>query len=161
MRIDNSPKFEEEIKAYAAKKSREESRAKKRIEAAIAAGLGQTWTPMEDCPLEGFDLWVGSHEAFLITDGKSVTVVKCSKRFGTPVFYKKRPETVYRDGTIWMEGGEIDPRDDLPKWWWKWELKDQLEDEVTYYDSSSKPEVDWVPTHWMFLPKPPRSVVNK
>lgn len=155
MKVENSPQFEAEMEAHRKKRERERLKAEKLKAAAVAKGLGLSWTPMDKCPFEALDLWSGSHDYILITDGKSVTVTRITERFGTPVFYKKEPERVFRDGMLWMEGGEVDPRPDLPKWWWKWELKDELESEVTYYESSSKPEVDWTPTHWMWMPKPP------
>lgn len=155
MRMENSPEFEKKMEEHRREREEKKTAAARLIQEAIDAGYGTTWTPMDKCPFAGLELWEGSQDPILVTDGKSVTVVTVSDRFGTPVFYKKQPEMVYRDGMMHMEGGEIDPRDDLPKWWWEWELKDELEDEVTYYDSSSKPEVAWVPTHWMWMPKPP------
>lgn len=154
-RMENSAEFEAKMKRHERERERKRRASEAAIAKAIKAGHGQDWTPMNKCPLDALELFDGIHEKFLVSDGKSVTVVSVSKRFGTPVFYKKQPETIMRDGMMWMEGGEIDPRPDLPKWWWKFELTDELEREVTYHDSSSKPEVDFVPTHWMWMPKPP------
>ncbi len=156
MRIENSSKFEAEMAAHRAKEDAKRKKAKAALDRAIAKGHGSDWTPMEECPFEAFDLWTGSNDPILVTDGTTVTVARIHGRFGTPIFWKTQPEMVYRDGMMCLEGGVEDPRPDLPKWWWKWEIRDELESE-TYSrgEPSGQPEVDFVATHWRFLPKPP------
>jgi len=154
--MENSPEYEAKMEAYRKKSAREASQAKKALAAAVKAGHGMDWTPIDKCPFAAFCLWSGTNDAILVTDGETVTVARISKRFGAPVFYKKEPETIYRDGMMWSIGGEEDPRPDLPKWWWTWEIKDELERETwAYGEPAGQPEVDFVATHWRFLPAPP------
>lgn len=154
--IQNSPEFEAQMEAHRKERERKKSASARLLKKAIDAGHGKDWTPMDKCPLSALELFDGCcHDKFLVTDGKAVTVVSVSRRFAKPVFWKTQPTYVISDGMPCLVGGEEDPRPDLPKWWWKYELKDELESEQQYYDSSSKPEVDFVPTHWMWLPKPP------
>lgn len=159
MRTENSPKYEAEMKAYSDKRDRETRAAEKvwqkvRADWALA---GCTWMPMENCPFGALDNRYGFAGAILVTDGTARALVTVKRRFGTPMFWKKQPEMIYRDGMMCLEGGEVDPRDDLPKWWWKWNLTDEF-GSMTYAggEETGKEEVDFVPTIWTFLPDPPK-----
>jgi hypothetical protein len=60
-----------------------------------------------------------------------------------------------------LVGGEEDPREDLPKWWWKWELTDEF-GYMTYAggEETGKEEIGFVPTLWTFLPDTPSKAIG-
>lgn len=116
MRMENSPEYEAKMTAYAKKREREQAKAERKFRAIVKDGKGKNWTRMEHCPFEALAERYGNDAVILVSDGERVTVARIRARFGTPIFFKKQPEAVYRDGMMRMEGGEIDPRPDLPKW---------------------------------------------
>ena len=159
MRIENSQKFEATMKAYARKSAREKIAADKLWENTKAAWhkAGSTWMPMEFCPFEALDKRYDLDGCVLVSDGKITSLANIKKRFGTPLFWKKAPELVMRDGMMCWIGGEEDKRPDLPPWWWKWELTDEF-GSMTYAggEETGKEAIDFLPTHWTFLPEPPK-----
>lgn len=159
MRFENSPEYEAEMEQTRKKWVRDASRAKANYAAAKKGWeqAGKTWMKIDTCPFAALDQHYGLEGTILVSDGKGIALVTVKRRFGTPVFYKKQPEMIYRDGCPCLVGGEEDPRDDLPKWWWKWELTDVFGN-MTYASGheTGKEEVGFVATHWTFLPDPPR-----
>lgn len=157
MRFEISPKYQAEMDARNKERQDKLAAARKKVADAKENWLGIGWTLMKDCPLAALESWDGTGERIMVTDGKGVTVARVTRRFGTPIFYKKQPEMVFRDGGLCLEGGIEDPRHDLPKWWWKWEIKDELaEEDYAYGERAGQPEVDFVPTHWQWMPDPPK-----
>jgi len=112
------------------------------------------WRDMAECPFDGLDHCHGISGAILVSDRESTAVVTVHKRFGRPVFFKGEREMVIRDGVVYVKGGEIDPRPDLPAWWWVYELRDAFGDDVHCGDSVWKAAIDFVPTVWRFIPVP-------
>ena len=157
-KIENSPEYEANMKRFGARMKRKARTAARILAEArdqwAKAGMG--WLKMSECPLAGLEQTYGIDGVILVSDGKETAIVGVSERFGRPVFWKKEPEQTLRDGMIWLEGGEEDPRHDLPKWWWKYELKDQLETTYAYGETYHGREIDFVPTIWTFLPTPPK-----
>ena len=159
MRVENSPQYLAEMEAFRAKEAELAAEGEKDLEVALAAwrAADRGWLPMAACPFIGLDRLYGFDGAILVADddGKRA-LVTIRKRFGRPVFFKTQPEMVFRDGMMCFEGGEIDPRPDLPAWWWEWELTDEF-GEMTYAggEPTGKESVDFVPTRWTFLPSPP------
>lgn len=164
MRIENSPKYEMEMTARLRKMEEERKAAEVEYEAEKAAwrANGSGWMPMGQCPFAALDNRYGFDGAVLVTDGKDTALATVKKRFGRPIFYKVQPEMVWRDGTPTLVGGEEDPRTDLPKWWWQWELTDEF-GSMNYAggEETGKDEVAFVPTHWTFLPEPPKGVTQR
>ena len=158
MRIENTPEYEAEMAERERKREREEARLERQLAKAKQKwrDAGCPWLPMGECPFKALDNEYGLDGSILVTDGEERALVTVSKRFGRPVFFKEEPETVWRDGALVMRGGEIDPRDDLPKWWWEWELTDEFG--LTNYiggEPSGKDAVRFLPTLWTFLPETP------
>lgn len=154
MRFENSPEYEAEMTA------RLEETKERKQKASRAVGemrehwrkSGQKWMPMRKCPMMELEQLYGLESVIMVADEKNAAIVRIEKRFGRPIFWKKEPETILRDGMICIEGGEEDPRDDLPEWWWKYELMDQLETRFSYGETYHGAEIGFVPTKWTFLP---------
>lgn len=127
MRIENSPKYEKQMAKYRAEREAKEAEGERQYKAALKAWhkAESHWLPMDACPFAALDDRYGFDGTILVSDGKQRALVTVKKRFGRPVFYKKQPELVKRDGMLTLVGGEEDPRNDLPAWWWKWELTDE------------------------------------
>lgn len=159
MRIENSPDYEKNLEDFR-RKWREKSETK---DAAYAKAIadwrekGCGWLSMDICPLEALNGQHGINGVIYVSDGTSTALVKVNQRFGRPLFWKTPPEQVYRDGILCLVGGEEDPREDLPKWWWDWELLDQLETRYEYGESYHGDYLDFVPTLWTFLPDVPEN----
>ncbi len=157
-KIENSPEYDAQIEQWrkdGAQKRKQNDRLLKN--AKKLWGESKTgWLPMDSCPFGALDDEYGFAGAILVTDGAKRALATVNKRFGTPVFYKTEPEYVMRDGMMCGIGGEEDPRDDLPKWWWTWEIVDEF-GSMTYAggEETGKDEVDFVPTLWSFLQAPP------
>jgi len=159
-RMENSPEFEATMEAYRKKRERESARGKRQYDKARKAweAAGRGWLPMKSMPFKAFDDMCGFDGAVLVSDGTARALATVKARFGRPMFWKTQPEMVYRDGMMHWVGGVEDPRDDLPAWWWEWELTDQF-GSMTYAggEETGKEEIDFVPTIWTFLPDPPAS----
>ncbi len=155
-REQNSPEYEAKMAAEQKRWADEDAAKERSYKAFRKSGRGKDWTEISQCPFEALNGRYDETGAILVTDGNKVTVARVTERFGTPLFWKKEPEIVMRDGMRCLVGGEKDPRPDLPKWWWKWEIKDELEtEEWAYGEPAGQPEVDFIPTHWRLLPEPP------
>lgn len=155
-KIENSPEYEAKMEEY--RQERERLSAEKAWSDARKEWLeaGSTWMPMECCPFSALSEQYGVDGTILVSDGLARALVTVSKRFGRPMFFKTQPEQIFRDGMMHLVGGEVDPREDLPSWWWEWELTDE-HGLMTYAggEETGKEEVDFVPTAWTFLPDPP------
>ena len=139
MRIENSPEYEAEMAARSRQRDEERSSRKREVELSRAA-LGGAWSSMDTCPfLALYELVI----TIIVSDGKRVAIAEVSRRLGRPIFYK-------------IEPGEEDPRDDLPAWWWEWELTD-IQGPMQYASGEEigRAEVPLIATHWRFVPSPP------
>lgn len=164
MRTENSPAYEAEMR----KRLDEMDRKRESLAAVLVQertrwrDAGCPWMPIRKCPFAALDEVCGIGGAILVSDGNEVAVATITSRFGRPIFYKKQPEMVLRDGMMCMVGGEEDPREDLPEWWWKWEVRDELASETwAYGEPAGQPEVEFIPTLWTFLPDPPSPNISK
>lgn len=147
MRIENSPEFEAEMNARWEANEAEERRLQE-ARVAFAAVLPSGWA---EITTDALALW--EMETILVADAETVAVVRVTKRFGRPIFWEKPPERVMRDGFFYFEGGVEMPETCRPAWWWNWELED-----FESYPSEryGRPEIDFIPTHWMPVPSPPK-----
>lgn len=154
MRIENSPGYEAKMKRKQAEWEREAKKRKATIEKARAdwRSSGGKWLPMDDCPFAALEEEYGLDGTILVANGKERALATVGKRFGRPIFWITPPEYVIRDGMPCLVGGEEDPRPDLPKWYWEWELTD-INGMMTYAggEETGREEVGFLPTHWTFL----------
>lgn len=117
---------DEEMAAFGSRQA-ERDRERKEAEARLAA-IPPGWKPIETAPFADLDKLYGIDSAMLVSDGHKRAIVTPSERFGTPLIAEPRPA-----------------------WWYKWELRDELESESELY---GKPEVDFMPTMWAPLIRP-------
>ena len=157
-RTENSPEYEAKMEEWRKKDAAKAKRASDALKKARGKWKASDsgWLPMHECPFRALDEKYGYEATILVSDGEQVAVARVKRRFGTPVFWKTEPEYVMRDGMMCLVGGEEDPRDDLPKWWWKWEITDELASETwAYGEPAGQPEIRFVPTLWSFMPEAP------
>lgn len=158
MRIENSPEFLAKLEACRIEREHERAECELLYRRALEKwrSLGRQWMLMSECPFFALNDRYGIEGAILVSDETKIALASVRKRFGRPVFYKKHPEQILRDGVLCLIGGEEDPRHDLPEWWWKWELIDEFGD-MTYAggEETGKEEVGFIATIWTFLPELP------
>lgn len=123
-----------------------ELRTKKKERIALAQ---QTWGKLPwkritECPFENYE-----HENIFVTDGKTVCLASPKKRFGTPMRVIEEPTMTMTDSGFGWTGGKY-AKIKAPKWWFKWELTNELEDEeYAGGDPIGKPEIPFIATHWL------------
>jgi hypothetical protein len=148
MRIENSAEYEAETKKYFEDERKKAAKRENKYSAATQKYKPGEWHDMDKCPFEALSERYRIDGVIIVGDEQNTAIATVSERFGPPIFYEKEPEYVIRDGMSYLEGG-IEKECPHPEWWLKWELIDVLETENEMY---GKPEIDFVPTRWQFLP---------
>lgn len=141
-----------EYKADMEKRLEADRRKRQRAGAKIAKLRREItgWQPIETCPFAAYDSYYGDDRAVLFTDGESVAVSFIHKRFGRPIKCVKEPTMAMTDHGMMYVGGEYEEYD-RPKWWFDYELDDALENDSDF----GRPEIGFLPTHWLPMPAPP------